>query len=235
MDAAIRIRPDVSTVAAPDGPLTIAEIALGGVPRGAVLVLCDDGRLGHVAGDVLNGLAEHGYVSVAAEPRTSSPSRGVADVLALRDRLHRQGWTDQQIGVVGYGTGAEAALAAATVIAAAAVVGLAATPVLPPGPAPALRAPWLGMYARRGGQWGQLRRFLAAQPVHSRVLTYSDAADTFYRVPGRPRDRAAAFEAWQRTVEWLNLRVAPTPTPLARQWESRRNAGDTRTGPMGDS
>lgn len=224
MGTVIRIRPDVSTAPTADGPLPVMEIVLGGTPRGAVLMLCDAGSLEHAAADVLNGLAEHGYSALAAEPRPAGAGGLGPDAVALLARLREQGWVDAQIGVVGYGSGAATALAVATRVPVGAAVGLAASPLAVPARA-VLQAPWLGMYSGGGQHDASLRAWLDRQSVYSRLVTYPGTADTCYRTPGRTEDRVAAFDAWQRTVEWLNLRVEPRPTPLAERWAAAVGCG----------
>ena len=44
----------------------------------------------------------------------------------------------------------------------------------------------------------------------------------FYRKSTEPLEIAACYDYWQRTIEWLNLRVAPRLTPLAEAWRHRQ-------------
>lgn len=221
MDTVIRIRPEVSKLRYAAGAVSIAEIDLGGTPRGAALVLCDTGQLEAVAADVLNGLAEHGYSAIAAEADPAGTAGPGPRAAALIDHLRARGRPDQQIGVLGYGSGAATALAIAAEVEVGAVVSLAAAALPPPPGAPILRAPWLGLFSRPGEHAPALRTWLAGQAVYSRVVTYPGTSGSPSRSTGRHGGHAAAFDSWQRSIEWLNLRVEPCPTPLARSWAVR--------------
>lgn len=221
-----RIEPALSTVPHAGGVLSVAEIRLGGTPRGTVVVLTDSSVLGYAVVDVLNRLAEHGYCALAAEIGPPD-GLGVTDaVAALLDRVRAAGVPDAQLGVVGYGEGASTALAVAFDTEVGAAVGVAASP----GPLPvgvdtrSLKSPWLGLYARAGEYGGALRALLDRQAVYSRLVLYPGATPAFHRSDGPAADHAVAFDSWQRTIEWLNLRVEPCLTPFARSWASRERA-----------
>jgi len=212
-----RIEPEVVQVGA---GVTATEITLGGVPRGAIIVLCDAGRLSDAA-EPMNGLAEHGYESVAAEV-----SGGAGDVVgSLLAHLGARGWEAEQVGVIGYGAGGRAAL----LTAAEFTLGAAVT-IAPDGPVSdprePLRTPWLGLF---GGDAAGLRRLgetlYERSPVYTEVVCYPAAGSGFHRDSAEAPVHAAAFDSWQRTVEWLNLRVVPRLTPLARAWRARQPAG----------
>ena len=67
MDAAVRIPLLFSDIPAAACPLPIAQLNLGGIPRGAAILLGPEGALSADAGERMNHLAEHGYESVAAD------------------------------------------------------------------------------------------------------------------------------------------------------------------------
>lgn len=230
MDGAVlavpRIKPDTFAVELPGGRLDVAEIRLAGSPRGAVVVGCEAGRLAGDAPEVMNRLAEHGYASLAADLSADGPTDGelVARVGALLSTLTDQGWSYEQIGVIGYGFGGRVAFLAAEAFELGAAVSVSprATNSVRTDPAAAsLRTPWLGLFGE-GEHDGNARSPSPAElcadlgtssAAHTSIVTYPTVGD-FYRDSAAPAVHAAAFDSWQRTVEWLNLRVAPRPTPL---------------------
>src|SRR4051794_9562962 len=119
VDTAVRIEPDVTEVHSGSRSLKVASVLLGGVPRGGVVLLSGAGGLRQVElVDAMNGLAEHGYESVAADLGEAPAAEGEDAVLqgvhTLLGRLAERGWALDQIGVVGYGSGGHAALLAAS-------------------------------------------------------------------------------------------------------------------------
>ncbi len=212
----LRIAPEISEVASPRGVLRVAEIKLGGVPRGAVVVLCDADALEQDAPEVMNGLAEHGYESLAVDLSSPGPARDdelLRDVAALLGRLGERGWSAEQIGLVGYGFGGRVALLASAEFGLGGAVSVAPTGVeVPPIP---LRAPWLGLFGDLDGNVPpqavrELREALdSGSPVHSETVGYPGVGAGFHRDAPKVLAHAAAFDSWQRTVEWLNLRVVP--------------------------
>jgi carboxymethylenebutenolidase len=184
--------------------------------------------------DVMNGLAEHGYESVAAEVGPTPETEGDAVVLGhlrtLVARLERRDWALDQIGVVGYGYGGHVALLAATSMALGAGVSVNAIPTdaVRRRPAPSVCTPWLGMFGDRAGDFapGETAAFGAAiaatSPVFTQVVTYPGVGAELVHDGTDALGHAAAYDSWQRIVEWLNARVVPRPTPLARAWAERR-------------
>ena len=232
-----RIEPRIVVADTARGSLRIAEIELGGVPRGAVLVLCDVGRLELETVEALNGFAAHGYVSLAAD-LAADLSAAATDVDLLRDvamlieRLSRRGWEPQQIGLVGYGFGGRVALLAASEFVLGAAVSVAPASVRqgcsPRGPALVevarpVHTPWLGLFGERDPESPTTAvteladRLVAPSPAYVELVTYPGVDGLFHRDAAAADVHAACFDSWQRTLEWLNLRVVPRPTPLARQ------------------
>ncbi|MFI5880379.1 dienelactone hydrolase family protein [Streptomyces sp. NPDC051554] len=216
----------------PGGRLEVAEIRLGGSPRGVVVVGCEAGGMDRDAADVMNRLAEHGYASIAADlsARGSSDGELVTGVGSLLSTLADQGWSHEQVGVIGYGFGGRVAFLAATAFELGASVSVsprARDSVRTGLAAAAPRTPWLGLFGECGD--GALdptpTELRAAWAAHTAIVTYP--VGDFYRDSADPAVHAAAFDSWQRTVEWLNLRVAPRPTPLALAW---RENGTSRAG-----
>lgn len=221
-----RITPHVLHIVTAAGPLPIAELRLGGIPRGAAVVLCDTGRLDE-ATEVMNGLAEHGYESVTAD----LSSCGAADhdpltaVGSLLTHLADTGWEHEQIGMVGYGRGGWLSLRAGAAFTLGAAVSVA--PTQPAGETQTaaraladLRTPWLGMTAEQDTtgvaeallQLDRMRREKVA--VYTELVHYPGVPEQFYREAPESAAHAANFDSWQRTLEWLNLRVVPRlPVP----------------------
>jgi len=185
------LRPHRETVAA-------REIRLSGVPRGAVVVLWDGSSLGD-ADDVLNGLAEHGYESLAAD--LSGPMQALDDRMGLADaalrHLGANGWEHEQVGIVGYGPGGWLSLQAAAAFRLGAAVSVA--PVLPAGHADAtahaltrLRTPWLddrGTRRRRRRVFGAAISSGSCRGAHRSGLLPRRATAVLPRQRRRPHSR----------------------------------------------
>jgi carboxymethylenebutenolidase len=58
-------------------------------------------------------------------------------------------------------------------------------------------------------------------PVYTQLVVYHGVSGGFCRDSAEAVAHAAAFDCWQRIVEWLNLRVVPRLTPLAEAWRRR--------------
>jgi carboxymethylenebutenolidase len=232
----LRIDPLIIDVQAPPRTLRIAQITLSGIPRGAaaVVVGSDSSQLDGIG--VMNALAEHGYESaLVSMPHHLGPD----DLTAQRhgevvDQLARQlgerGWSSEQIGLIGYGRGARAVLSAAASTRYGAAVGVSSATQIPltelRGP---VVTPWLGLFADLGTGRGEVGRATEAQdrrsPAHVQTVEYRGVGADFYQVSATPISHAAAFDSWQRTIEWLNLRVVPpaTATPVAAPTSSSRD------------
>jgi carboxymethylenebutenolidase len=224
-----------------------AELHLGGVPRGAAIILRGQDSGWADAAELMNGLAEHGYESVAADVARAAAGGApptddglVADVLTLLERLARRGWSPEQVGVVGYDLGGRAALLAASVNVLGAAVSVnpagVAHPLgdaLPPllGFPRGVVTPWLGLFGALDEWTGPVvasrlgGALEARSPVHTEFVVYPGVAGDFYRHSSEVLAHAASFDCWQRIVEWLNLRVVPRPTPLAEAWRRRQLVG----------
>ena len=59
-------------------------------------------------------------------------------------------------------------------------------------------------------------------PAYTQLVRYRGVGGDFYRKSTEPLEIAASYDYWQRTIEWLNLRVAPRLTPLAEAWRHRQ-------------
>ncbi|MDP9823718.1 dienelactone hydrolase family protein [Nocardioides massiliensis] len=230
MSVDVRIDPEVTTETVGGVEVRISALLLGGIPRGAAVVLAGPGGMRPVeAVDTMNALAQHGYESVMAEPAADAcgDALGTELVARLVERVAARDWTLEQTGLIGYGEGARLAMLAAarTTFGAAVSVPRERADILAPE-AVALRTPWLGMTGLGPG-----RHASAELVAHERRL--SDASTQHVSLVGYPgvehclQDSVdglahqAVFDSWQRTVEWLNIHVAPRPTPLIQAWDER--------------
>jgi carboxymethylenebutenolidase len=226
-----RISPRVTDLALDATQVTIAEITLGAIPRGAALILCEADSFDEV-GEVMNALAEHGYESLAAAEMADADASADRVVDVLLDRLGERGWELEQVGVIGYGRGARSALRAAASHTLGAAVSAADLPTLgqqaPIAQAvAALRTPWLGLTRMPANSAAtrvldQLDRIRTTQArVYTELIGYPGVPARFYRNTADSSAHAAAFDSWQRTLEWLNNRVVPRLTPASLAWRSR--------------
>jgi carboxymethylenebutenolidase len=224
-----RLEPVRSILDLPGATLETAEIRLFGLPRGATLLLVDEGGLDTLAPELMNRLAEHGFESLAADLSTLSEhgsGTGPA-VAALLGALQERGWSHDQIGVVGYGQGGAAALEAARDLNLGAAVSVSPRGVLDVAD-PMVRSPWLGMFGEHDEEV-PLARVLDLEarvwqgPEFSRLVVYPGVGAGFYRATASSLDHAASFDSWQRVVEWLNVRVAPRLSPIAERWAERQH------------
>lgn len=251
MNKVVRIEPDRSSIETPHGPLELVEIALGGTPRGMVLLLCEQGGLEREAVDVVNMLAQHGYESLATEivtgaseesQETEDPLRGggVAQHLkAVIGLALERGWEAEQMGMVGIGLGGRAVLAAASSLHLGAAVSFSPTvnhtvsdgpDNLLNGAPPAIRTPWLGLFGDRDAAAPpeDVRTLARSLDDHSdeytQVVRYANVGREFYHRSGDGVSYAASHDGWQRAMEWLDARVTPMLTPLAKEWLGRQDA-----------
>lgn len=231
MSTDVRIDPESTTAHVDGSTVTVLSVLLGGVPRGGVAVVAGPDGLDDIAAvDVMNALAQHGYESYLAGG-VADPTQ--ATVAHLTERLAARGWEDEQIGLIGYGSGARVVLEATATRAYGAAVSIprGAEQLLLPDRVTDVRSPWLGLVglgAERELVPGladyrdELRR---RAPEHTRIVGFP-GADHCLRDSTDARVHAAAFDSWQRTAEWLNIHVAPRPTPLALAWRERRRSLD---------
>ena len=209
--------------------ITVAEITLGAFPRGAVLVLSDAGGLDRSA-QVMNLLAEHGYETLAVD--LCGRNHESYWITLMLERLAERGWQTEQIGVLGYHGAALLALRTATRhrLGAAVSLDIPHCALCQPAidqTATKLQTPWLGLSgapeadspaALLAAHWDRRHR---ADLVHSQFVSYRGAPDHFLLDSTDTAAHAAAFDSWQRTVEWLDARVVPRLTPRSLAWRSR--------------
>lgn len=223
MSDVIFIEPHRSDLAA---GLPVLEIRLGGTPRGHVIVLADEETPEVEVVEAMNAFAAEGFESLAVCWRP-----GVEEVAEARAR--QAGFTPEQIGVVGLGHGATAALDLARTRRYGAVVSLSPRPDLAAvEAAPALRTPWLGLVGAEAVPAADVARLRAAldagSDVFSQVVRYAGVGADFHRRTETGVGFAASYDGWQRTVEWLLARVASRLTPLAVAWREREREAAAR-------
>jgi carboxymethylenebutenolidase len=232
MQGAIAIQPATVELDGPHGLRQALEIDLMGEPSGLVIILCEPGTLHTEAAGTMNALAEHGYSTIAVEAcaPTGPQDDDVTDRAGyLIERATSAGWEPDQIGVVGFGQGGRAALLAALAFPLGAAVSISPTDAgsVDVESRRGRSTPWLGLFGRRDPLSGtDVQRRLSSRlgqdgSAFFSVVTYDTDAD-FYRDSSDAVVHEAAFDSWQRTVEWLQLRVAPRLTPLALAWRERR-------------
>ena len=230
MTLAVRINPRRDRLATVLGTVDIAQVDLGGIPRGAVLVMSADGNFEHDAAQVLNDLAMHGYESVAADlTTTEGTDDALMEVVAEFVRhVSTRGWQSEQIGVIGYGRGGRLALLACSRFGLGAAVSISPSHLTTSDDhlspeitelASTVRTPWLGMYGGNDPAVPdtaciELDRTLRLHaPAYTQLVRYPGVGGDFYRKSSESLEIAASYDYWQRTTEWLNLRVAPPHAP----------------------
>lgn len=234
MPSDVRIEPEVSTATVDGALVRVLSLPLGGVPRGGLVIIAGPGGLDDMSAvDTMNSLAQHGYESVLADPQDPAmgDDTGQQVVHHLLDRMAARGWTHEQTGVIGYGKGARAALVAGSESTFGAAISVPRDPrqLVAPERITDLRTPWLGLVGL--GPRGEPAEDLAvfrdevrnAASEHTCLVGYPGVAHCL-RDSIDALVHQAVFDAGQRTAEWLNIHVAPRPTPLAKAWRDRQDS-----------
>ena len=233
------------TLDVPGGPMPLYEARPDGPARGAVVVVQEAfGVNGHIE-DVTRRFAGAGYHAVAPHlfHRTGSPAFGYDDftvviphMVALTDtdlltdvegavaHLRSAGWTDRQIGVVGFCMGGRVTFLVAGNLALGAAVGFygggivhgrtEAMPSLLPL-VTSLRTPWLGLYGDADPgipveEVEQLREQLnAGADIDTAIVRYPGAEHGFHCDARASYQPEAAADGWSRTLGWLDDHLAP--------------------------
>lgn len=228
MTSDVRIDPEETSARVGGSSVRVLSLLLGGVPRGAAAVVAGPDGLDDVAAaETMNHLAQHGYESYLA--LATGSTEGVVDHLV--GLFAERGWEDEQIAVVGYGGGARAVLEAAADRAYGAAVSIPrdSHALLAPDVVTALRTAWIGLVGRGDGsglpaELADYRdRLRDLAPEHTSLVGYP-GVEHCLRDSTDALEHAAAFDAWQRTAEWLDIHVAPRPTPFALAWRERQRS-----------
>jgi hypothetical protein len=223
MSDLILISPVESSLPTPAGDVPVLEISLGEAPRGLAVLLHESRTPAIDVVEAMNRLALEGYESLAVAADV--------DVRDVFERARLRGWAADQIGMVGFGSGATRTLDAAREHCFGAAVSFAPVPdVGLVQQAPALRTPWLGLFgaddAPPSDDLAALAQALeGGSDVFSQVVAYPGVGSDFFRGADSGIGHAASYDGWQRAVEWLNVRVAARLTPLAEAWRDRGRAG----------
>ena len=222
-----------------DGPMRCYEAVPDQEPRGAVVVIQEAFGVNPHIEDITRRVAAAGYHAVAPDMfhRTGGAVIDYGDFGAVIEHfvgignddaimtdvdtalgyLRGIGFTDRQIGIVGFCFGGRVTFLVASQRALGAAVGFygggIVTTRFPQFPAlidrvPSLATPWLGLFGDRDesipvDDVEQLRKALTDAPVAADVVRYADAEHGF-NCDVRPSHNAdAAADAWSRTLDWF--------------------------------
>jgi carboxymethylenebutenolidase len=229
----------------PDGPMPVYEARPDGPARGAVVVVQEAFGVNHHIEDVTRRFAAAGYHAVAPHlfHRTGSPALGyddfslvmdhmraltdtalVADVETAVAHLHGAGWSDRQIGIVGFCMGGRVTFLVAGSLGLGAAVGFygggivngrtEAMPSLLPL-VTSMRTPWLGLFGDADPsipveEVEQLRETLnEGADVDTAIVRYPGAEHGFHCDARPSYNEEAATDAWSRALAWLDDHLAP--------------------------
>ena len=234
------------TLDTPDGPMPLYEAEPDGPPKGAVVVVQEAFGVNPHIEDVTRRFAAAGYHAVAPHlfHRTGSPVLGyddfaavmphitplsddglLVDVTAALDHLRAAGWSDRQIGIVGFCMGGRVTFLVAGHEALGAAVGFygggivtgrsEAMPALldlVPGCAPRGWACSATPTSRSRSTtssssatcstWGPTSTRRSCATRRAARLPLRQSRDSY--------DEASARDAWHRTLEWLDVHLAPS-------------------------
>ena len=230
-----------------DGPMPLYE-ARPDDARGAVIVIQEAFGVNDHIEDVTRRAADAGYHAVA--PHLFHRAGGgtapyddfakviplyekldddgiLTDVDAAREHLHRAGWTDTQIGIVGFCFGGRVTFLAALRRPLGAAVGFYGGgivtqrfPQFPSlvGEAATLQTPWLGLFGEEDhtipvDEVEQLRTALEAASVDTGVVLYPESGHGFHNDKRHDVYREAeAKDAWNRTLAWFERHLEASGT-----------------------
>jgi carboxymethylenebutenolidase len=231
----------------PDGPMPLYE-ARPDDARGAVIVIQEAFGVNDHIEDVTRRAADAGYHAVAPHlfhraGGGTAPYDDFAKVIPLYEKLdddgiltdldatgehlHRAGWTDAQIGIVGFCFGGRVTFLAALRRPLGAAVGFYGGgivtqrfPQFPSlvGEAATLQTPWLGLFGDEDhtipvDEVEQLRTALEAASVDTGVVLYPESGHGFHNDKRHDVYREAeAKDAWNRTLAWFERHLEASGT-----------------------
>ena len=145
----------------------------------------------------------------------------LADVAAAQQVLISEGWAEEQLGILGFCLGGRFSyLVAATTSLGAAIsfypggIVTASFPNLPPllAQAAQLQTPWLGLFGDEDttipiADVEALREAVAEAEVPASVVRYPEAGHAFHNDRRDSFVPAAAEDAWDRALTWLDRHV----------------------------
>ena len=219
--------------------MRVYEAVPEGTPRGAVVVIQEAfGLNGHIE-DVTRRFAAAGYHAVAPDlfhragggtaeygdfetvmklyEGLTSDAPILVDVNAALDQARAAGFSDTQIGIVGFCFGGRVTFLTALEQQIGAAVGFygggIVTGRFPQFPtlvdrASSLQTPWLGLFGDLDGSIPvedveALRTALKAASVDTGIVRYADAKHGFNCDVREEYNATAAADAWQRTLDWF--------------------------------
>jgi carboxymethylenebutenolidase len=227
------------TIETPDGPMALYDVTPEGEPSGAVIVIQEAFGVNDHIRDVTRRFAAAGFRAVAPTmfhragggtapygdfskviPLFAGMSDAgiVADVDATIGHLHRAGFEDRRIGIVGFCFGGRVTFLVATRRKLGAAVGFYGggivtkrMPLFDPlvGDADELATPWLGLFgdADTGIPVEDVEKLRATldreTKVAHEIVRYPGAEHGFHCDVRPSYDEAAAKDGWRRTLEWL--------------------------------
>jgi carboxymethylenebutenolidase len=223
----------------PDGAMRLYEARPDDGGRAAIVVVQEAFGVNAHIEDVTRRFADAGYHAVAPDlfhraGGGTAPYDDFSKVLALfegvdgddavlrdidaaLDHLRGAGWSDGQIGVVGFCLGGRISFLTALRRPLGAGVGFYGGGIVtarfaqfPPlvGEAASLTVPWLGLFGDLDhgipvADVEALREALAAAPAPTEIVRYPDA-DHGFHCDARPAyHEASARDAWSRTLDWF--------------------------------
>ena len=222
-----------------DGPMSVYEATPDGDARGAVIVVQEAFGVNDHIEDVARRFAAEGYHAVAPAlfhragggvapyddmSKVMPLLEGVddeailVDADATLDHLHSAGFSDGNIGIVGFCMGGRAAFLVSSRRALGAGVsfyggGITAGSQGMGAPlheeAGSLGTPWLGLFGDLDGMIPtegveDLRGAVAAAPVPTEVVRYPDAGHGFHCDARDSYHADSAADGWRRTLDWFS-------------------------------
>jgi carboxymethylenebutenolidase len=227
-----------------DGPMACFQAEPQGEPRGAVLVIQEAFGVNAHIRDVTTRFATVGFHAVApaffhragggaVEDYTDfaaifplfeglSDEGILMDADAAFDHLRISGFTDAQIGTVGFCFGGRATFLVALRRALGAAVGFYGGGIATKGALPfpalieeagSLQTPWLGLFGDEDASIPvesveQLREALQAATVPTEIVRYEGAGHGFHCDARADFHEEAAGDAWSRTLDWFDNHLA---------------------------
>jgi len=237
-------RNSTETVETPDGPMDLYDVAPDAKPSHAVIVIQEAFGVNDHIRDVTRRFAAAGFRAVAPTmfhragggtapygdfskvmPLFAGVSDDgiVADVDATVAYLHRAGFDDRRIGIVGFCFGGRVTFLVATRRTLGAAVGFYGggivtkrLPLFEPliGDAPKLATPWLGLFGDEDASISvedveRLRTTLDRETrVAHEIVRYAGAEHGFHCDVRPSYNEAAAKDGWKRTLDWFGRHLA---------------------------
>lgn len=231
------------TLTTPDGPMECYEATPDSDARGAVIVVQEAFGVNDHIRDVTRRFAAAGYHAVA--PALFHRAGGgtadygdfaavmplyegvtddgtLSDVDATLEHLRDGGFSDKQVGIVGFCWGGRVTflVSARRSLGAgvgfygggiASASGLGFEPLI--GEAVTLKTPWRGLFGDEDGSIPvedveKLREALRAAPVAADVVRYAGAGHGFHCDARPDFNPEAAADGWARTLAWFDTHLA---------------------------